>query len=178
MLMFLQYSNSLTICLEWFRPFSNGSLNKNNIWILFFFSLKRSFEIHMDESLIPDICGTCLRSLVGPSAVGVTEVGWFTALIYSFHYCTYHNTHKVFILKKLSKDLLKSHDGETENADQHSVNRKACRVLSEVEMWRRPVGQALEASLVAALWWQLSESDSWREQVSLSVSVRLTALDL
>lgn len=115
MLMFLQYSNNLSSCLEWFGPFSNGSLNKNNIWI----SLKSSFEIHMDESLIPDICGTCLRSLLSPSAVGVTEVGWFMALIYSFDYCTYRNKHKVFILKKLSKDLLKSHDGETENADQH-----------------------------------------------------------
>lgn len=80
------------------------------------------------------------------------------ALICSFNYCTYRNKHKVLILKKLSKDLLKLHDSETENADQHfSVNRKASRLLSEVEMWRRPVGQALEAGLVAALWWQLSE---------------------
>lgn len=41
------------------------------------------------------------------------------ALIYSFDYCTYRNKHKVFILKKLRKDLLKSHDSETESADQH-----------------------------------------------------------
>lgn len=59
-----------------------------------------------------------MRSLVGPSAVGVTEVGWFMALIYSFDYCKYRNKHKVLILKKLSKDPLKSHDTETENADQ------------------------------------------------------------
>lgn len=41
------------------------------------------------------------------------------ALIYSFDDCTYRNKHKVLILKKLNKELLKSHDGETENADQH-----------------------------------------------------------
>lgn len=98
----------------------------------------------MDESLIPDICGTCLRSLVGPSAVGVAEVGWFTALIYSFDCCTYRNKHKVFILKELSKDLLKSHDGEPENADQHLQQPRTFlwteKLVDSSPRWKRGEG--------------------------------------